>query len=83
MNYSGWGLGVYLRPPLPPFTIETFINKILGYLPRSEMSATKHCKRCDRDLPLSFGLVIVAFKEIIEEYKKSRITHAKRTEEEQ
>lgn len=30
-------------------------------------------------LTLSFGLVIVAFKEIIEEYKKSRITHGERS----
>jgi len=53
MTYSGWGLGASPQSPLPPFTIETLLRNALGIFDRLRMSATKHCKRCDRVLPVS------------------------------
>jgi len=53
MTYSEWGLGASPRLLLPPFTINTLLSKIGAIFSRPGMSQMKHCKHCDRELPLS------------------------------
>jgi hypothetical protein len=53
MTYSGWGLEISPKLSQPPFTIETLLSKVIGYVNRLGMSVTRYCKGCDRDLPLS------------------------------
>ena len=52
MMYSGWGPGISPQLSLPPFTIDTLLSKIGTIFNRLGVSQTKHCKCCDRDLPL-------------------------------